>query len=46
VQNYLFQKGISEDRVTAVGYGKKQPISSNETAEGRARNQRVQVTIQ
>lgn len=37
--------GIDESRLTAVGHGPTQPISSNETSDGRARNRRVEVTI-
>lgn len=37
--------GISESRLTAIGHGSTQPISNNETLEGRARNRRVEVTI-
>ncbi|GAB5534967.1 MAG: hypothetical protein Rubg2KO_12160 [Rubricoccaceae bacterium] len=41
VLNYLTDKGIAAERLTARGYGEDQPIASNETAEGRARNRRV-----
>lgn len=37
--------GVSESRLTAVGHGPTQPISNNETSDGRARNRRVEVTI-
>jgi chemotaxis protein MotB len=37
--------GINESRLTAVGHGPTQPISNNETLDGRARNRRVEVTI-
>lgn len=39
------ENGVSEQRLTAVGQGPKLPADSNETAEGRARNRRVAVTI-
>ncbi|MHB1176021.1 MAG: flagellar motor protein MotD [Sulfuriferula sp.] len=37
--------GIAENRLTAVGHGSNEPVDSNETATGRARNRRVTVTI-
>lgn len=39
------ESGISENRLTAVGHGSNQPVDSNATAAGRARNRRVTVTI-
>ncbi|MDR2728406.1 MAG: OmpA family protein [Chitinispirillales bacterium] len=43
VMNYLVSRGISSDRIRARGYGKERPIESNETADGRAANRRVEV---
>ncbi len=45
VREYLQNKGIDPIRITAIGYGSKQPIDTNETPEGRKRNQRVEVTF-
>ena len=45
VANYLMLRGIGEDRLTYKGYGKRQPIASNLTKEGRRRNQRVEIKI-
>ena len=45
VRDYILSKGISEDRVTYKGYGKRMPISSNATKDGRALNQRVEIKI-
>jgi len=45
VANYLIEKGISESRISAKGYGKTQPIASNKTWAGRNRNQRVEIKI-
>ncbi|MBN2519979.1 MAG: OmpA family protein [Bacteroidales bacterium] len=45
VRQYLIEKGISELRIAAVGYGEQYPIASNETDEGRAKNRRVEVQI-
>jgi len=38
-------KGIAADRMSAMGKGSKEPISSNNTEEGRANNRRVEVKI-
>ncbi|MBW2174099.1 MAG: OmpA family protein, partial [Deltaproteobacteria bacterium] len=43
VMGYLVGKGIAEDRLSAMGYGFSKPIASNDTAEGRAKNRRVQL---
>ncbi|MBN2037647.1 MAG: OmpA family protein [Chitinispirillaceae bacterium] len=43
VMNYLISRGISADRLRAKGYGETRPIASNNTAEGRAKNRRVEV---
>lgn len=37
--------GVGPQRLTATGYGEQRPIVSNDTAEGRARNRRVTITI-
>ena len=37
--------GISASRIMATGYGKERPVASNETAEGRAANRRVEILI-
>jgi OmpA-OmpF porin, OOP family len=45
VRTYLISKGVAADRMTAVGYGKENPIASNETDEGRAMNRRIEFKI-
>ncbi len=45
VRNYLIDQGVSPERLAATGYGQSKPIASNDTAEGRARNRRVEFTI-
>jgi outer membrane protein OmpA-like peptidoglycan-associated protein len=43
--DYIIAKGIDEKRILYKGYGKRQPIATNMTPEGRRRNQRVEVRI-
>lgn len=43
--NYLVQKGVSVKQLRYKGYGKRQPVASNETVEGRKLNQRVEFKI-
>jgi OmpA-OmpF porin, OOP family len=43
VMNYLVMRGINPSRIAARGYGKTRPVATNETAEGRAKNRRVEV---
>ncbi|MBW2631148.1 MAG: OmpA family protein [Deltaproteobacteria bacterium] len=43
VMNYFIKKGISADRLSAVGYGYTKPIASNETSAGRDKNRRVEL---
>ena len=45
VLNYLKTCGISADRMTSEGMSYHMPVASNETAEGRAQNRRVEVYI-
>jgi outer membrane protein OmpA-like peptidoglycan-associated protein len=42
VKAAIVKKGISEDRITAVGFGMDQPIADNKTAAGKAKNRRVE----
>lgn len=45
VYKHLISKGIEPIRLTYKGYGEAQPISTNETEEGRAANRRTEITI-
>lgn len=45
IAQYLYDRGIPESRISYKGYGKREPIASNMTVEGRRRNQRVEIKI-
>jgi adhesin transport system outer membrane protein len=45
VMAYLVSHGIAAARLTAKGYGESQPVADNATAEGQARNRRVELRI-
>lgn len=45
VSSYLAQQGVSRSRLIIEGYGEQQPVASNETADGRQKNRRVEVAI-
>lgn len=45
VVSYLINKGIGPERLSPVGFGEAKPIASNDTADGRAENRRVEFTI-
>ena len=42
---YLVQQGIDATRLKAVGHGESRPVASNETADGREQNRRVEFKI-
>lgn len=45
VRNYLQAHGISANRLVNIGYGEKDPIASNATKQGRAKNRRVEINL-
>lgn len=45
VRDYLVSNGIAAARLGARGYGETQPVASNDTREGRAKNRRVTLRI-
>jgi len=46
VMDYLVAHGIDASRLTSKGYGESQPVVSNGTKEGRAKNRRVELRVQ
>jgi outer membrane protein OmpA-like peptidoglycan-associated protein len=45
VRDYLTQQGMSSGSVTSKGLGESQPVASNDTAQGRQQNRRVELVI-
>ncbi len=45
VKEYIVSKGIEKNRVYTEGKGEKQPVADNKTAEGRAKNRRVEIEV-
>lgn len=46
VTTYLSTQGLSSSRMEAIGKGESNPISSNQSSEGRANNRRVEIIIE
>jgi len=45
VVDYLAKAGVSAERLTAVGYGRTQPVGGNDTQEGKAQNRRIEFLV-
>jgi len=45
VFDYLVSRGIAASRMRTVGYSESNPVASNKTEEGRAKNRRVELRI-
>jgi OOP family OmpA-OmpF porin len=45
VKKYLVSKGIADNRIQIEGKGESQPVADNKTADGRAKNRRVQIEV-
>lgn len=45
VVRYLVRRGVPEDKIRAAGRGESQPVASNATASGKARNRRVEIVV-
>lgn len=46
VESHLVSQGISASRLSTTSYGESKPAASNDTAEGRAENRRVELIVQ
>lgn len=46
VKHYLAAQGVDPRRLAVKGYGESQPVASNETKSGRAKNRRVEFEVQ
>ena len=46
VATFLISQGIPAASVSAKGFGDTRPVASNDTPEGRAKNRRIEITIQ
>jgi outer membrane protein OmpA-like peptidoglycan-associated protein len=45
VRSYLISRGYSSDLIQAVGIGEDRPVTTNDNAEGRANNRRVEIVV-
>jgi outer membrane protein OmpA-like peptidoglycan-associated protein len=45
-KKYLVSKGIADSRITTEGHGSANPVADNKTAAGKAKNRRVEATVQ
>jgi outer membrane protein OmpA-like peptidoglycan-associated protein len=45
VRDFLAEQGVPASSITAHGFGKSQPVASNDTPEGRQRNRRVELVV-
>jgi len=45
VMNHLVAQGIDAARISAKGFGASNPAASNDTAEGRAENRRIEISV-
>ncbi len=45
VRDFLEAQGVSQANITAMGYGKNNPVADNSTAQGRQQNRRVNLVV-
>ena len=46
VKDLLVKGGIEESRMTTQGFGQDNPVASNDTEEGKAKNRRLELVVQ
>ena len=46
VKDWLVAKGVSSSRIKVIGKGEAEPIASNDTADGRAKNRRIEFEVE
>ena len=46
VKQYLVKRGIASNRLTTEGFGESHPVASNDSADGRAQNRRVELRVE
>lgn len=46
VQQYLLKHGIPTEKIVTDAFGEREPVASNDTDEGRAKNRRVNITLE
>jgi OOP family OmpA-OmpF porin len=46
VRRYLVKHGIPANRITTEGFGESRPVASNDTADDRAQNRRVELRVE
>jgi len=45
MKQYLIANGLPAEKITTVSFGAKYPVGDNNTAEGRAKNRRVEINL-
>ena len=45
VREYLVGQGVPADSITSKGFGKTSPVATNDTAQGRQQNRRVELVV-
>jgi outer membrane protein OmpA-like peptidoglycan-associated protein len=45
VRDYIAARGVAPSRVETAGHGEREPVASNDTEDGRARNRRVEIFL-